>query len=280
MKTSRIPLFFGLLAAIVLTSSAIQADTVFYYRFGNNPNTPGSLTGATTGPALTNSGVTAITLPESGAGSAFLDPIDGQTNTRAAEFDAVGDRLTGASGQLSLGSAFTIEAMANLSAYATSTRMIASQWITASPQRSWFFGIGADERLRLTISGNGTNSTLFDSGLTFSLNTDYYVAAVFSSGEVTFYMQNLTLGTAMEMVTVTPLGAPTSVFNSTGSFQIGNYDASATHVNAWRGLLDEVRLSNTALTADLLLVPEPGSIGLLLGSGALLLLARRKKSRA
>lgn len=267
---------------LILTALAtpLQSAVISYHRFGNNPDDPGSLTAATTGTNLTNSGVTQYALPGTGAGSAFLDPIAGQTNTQAAEFNALADRLTGSTGQLNLGSTFTIEAMVHLTKYETSTQMIASQWITATPQRSWFFGVGNDQELRLQVSGDGTSSTLFDSGLAFSLNTDYYVAAVFSSGSVTFYMQNLTLGTSMQTATISPGGAPASVFNSTGSYQIGNYDASATHVNSWDGLIDEVRLSNTALTANQLLVPEPGVATLLIGAGLVLLMRRRGRVQA
>lgn len=262
---------------LILTALAtpLQSAVISYHRFGNNPDDPGSLTAATTGTNLTNSNVSAVTLPGSGAGSDFLNPIDGQTNTRAAQFDASGDRLTGASGTLGLGSDFTIESLAHLTSYSTSTRIIASQWVTTGNQRSWFFGVGTDERLRLTLSGDGSTSTVFDSGLTFSLNTDYYVGAVFNSGTVTFYLQNLTSGGALQSVNISPGGAPTSAFNSTGSFQIGNFNTGTNADQVWLGLLDEVRLSDTALTADQLLVPEPGVATLLIGAGLVLLMRRR-----
>jgi len=272
-----------LVVAATVCASHLQAATIQYHRFGNNPSDPGSLFTATVGTDLTQGGsdnVTAITLPGTGAGSDFANPILGQTNTRAAVFNETGDRLSAATGQLGLGSTFTIEAMANLSAYdSTKVEMIASQWITASPQRSWFLGVASDGKLRLQVSSDGTASTTFDSGLTFSLSTDYYVAAVFSSGTATFYMQNLTLGTAMQSVVITPGGAPTSAYNSTGNYQIGNYDASNTHANAWGGLIDEVRLSNTALTSAQLMIPEPGSAMMVIGAAAAFLFLRRRSRR-
>lgn len=263
------------LLALTLMTSSLQSAVISYHRFGNNPDDPGSLTAATTGANLTNANVSAITLPGSGAGSDFSNPIDGLTNTRAAQFDAAGDRLTGVSGALGLGSDFTIESLAHLTSYSTSTRIIASQWVTTGNQRSWSFGVGTDERLRLTLSGDGSTSTVFDSGMTFSLNTDYYVAAVFNSGTVTFYLQNLTSGGALQSANVSPGGAPTSAFNSTGSFQIGNFNDGTNENQVWLGLLDEVRLSDTALTAEQLLVPEPGVVTLLIGAGLVLLMRRR-----
>ncbi len=82
MKTP-IPLF--LLLAALLVPSNVFSQTIGYWRFGNNPNDPGSLTAATVGTNLSSIGdVSQYALPGTGAGSLFPDvvPQNGLTNSR------------------------------------------------------------------------------------------------------------------------------------------------------------------------------------------------------
>ena len=76
------------------------------------------------------------------------------------------------------------------------------------------------------------------------LDHDYYAAASFdSSGYVTFYVKDLTAGTAMQhnkkACTIT------SLYNSSTDFRIGEINTSPSHHFA--GIIDEVRFSNVVL---------------------------------
>lgn len=285
------PYLFTLVVGLSLSiPTNLSATALLYYRFGDQPAPSGyEIDSGTLGINLTGAATTTeYTLPGSGAGSHFPNPVPltAETNTRAAQFPDDNARLSAATGQLGLGDSFTIEAFVNLASFspATSTRMIASQWHTTGEQRSWFFGVDKSERLRLQVSGNGTASTNFlFTDYSFSLNKDYYVAAVFNQGSVTFYQQNLT--DDGELLTQTigfTSGNPTSAFNSTGTFQIGNFNTGQNTNQFWDGIIDEVRLSNVSLaSSDLLItIPEPSTFVLLVATAAFGVVILRRRIRS
>ncbi|MFA9478843.1 LamG domain-containing protein [Phycisphaerales bacterium AB-hyl4] len=272
----------ALLASVVADSA--DASTIGYWRFGDNPNEPGSLV-ADSGPneldlALAGGAPlpTQVTLPATGPGSAFPQavPLTQDSNTQAASFDGGGYFSLSDTSDFEITNQMTIEAYVNRSSM-VGTRFLAAHNTTSGNNRSWFFGVTNAGQLRFGSSADGVGSTnqnsTFASEDTLEAGKDYYVAAVYNAGTVTFWVQNLTDDGELASSVVT--GYEASLYDADSTFLIGNWNnGSAT---SWEGLIDEVRLSNTALNENqLLAVPEPASLALL-GAGGLLVLTRRKR---
>ena len=108
-----------------------------------------------------------------------------------------------------------------------------------------------------------------------SPGVDYYVAAAVDipGSTVTFYRKDLTAGGPLQSFVASH--ARTALNNNT-AFQIGSSTGPLGFDFGFDGLIDEVRLSNTALgSGGLLIVPEP-SPAALLGLGLLALAGRRR----
>ncbi|MFA9479512.1 LamG-like jellyroll fold domain-containing protein [Phycisphaerales bacterium AB-hyl4] len=99
------------------------------------------------------------------------------------------------------------------------------------------FGSSADG-----VSSTNQNST-FATEDTLEAGKDYCVAAVYNSGTVTFWVQYLT--DDGELVSSEVSGFDTSLYDADSTFLIGNWNNGS--ASSWEGLIDEVRLSNTAL---------------------------------
>jgi hypothetical protein len=135
----------------------------------------------------------------------------------------------------------------------------------------------------MSSSGNwgGTGFESLNSGLTLTAGHDYYVAysstlSDTSTAGAVFYLQDLTAGTALQTIGVTH--GNTVMNDSNINFAIGASSAPGGTIQ-WTGVLDEVRLSNTQLGVDQLLisVPEPTSCALSVLGVAGLLFCRRSK---
>lgn len=288
-KITTTALLAGLATAALSLSAA--ASTVGYWRFED-----GAFTADSSGNNLTltnNNSTAAQALSASGAGSNFLNPIPatGAANTQAAKFNnSTTTNFSLADTALLTVQDFTIEAMINASSFqgGSGSRIIASQWNT-SANRSWQLGVTGNagssfgqNNLILQVSYDGTNFVTFDSDIQLTTGIDYYIGTSLSFNEAestataTFYVQDLTNGTALQTVSVTQ--SLLGVYDSTTAFRIGSNSTQGGEV--WTGLIDEVRLSNTALSQDQLLIsniPEPHAAALGLGAlaaGALLLRRR------
>jgi hypothetical protein len=273
----------------VLLSAAsipVQAGIVGYWRFEEDlgyfsDSGPNGLT-------LNTSGGTPGATPNAG----FPNPIPstGAPNLQHADFE-----IDSASAfQLEDHPAFafqdfTIEAFANLESAASNTlaRSVAAQYGFNNTNLAWRLlitgeGSGLGPRnlvLQLSSNGVGSGNVNLDSNFQLQFGIDYYVAAAVditpSNTTVTFYLKDIT--NSGELLSASVNGNITALFDSTAPFHIGGSGTSTTDT-FFDGSIDEVRLSDLALSAsELLIVPEP-SVATLLLAGLLFGGARRKRS--
>jgi hypothetical protein len=266
LQTLRDRLAGVLLALLFLLPAAAapstHAATVAHWRFEPSP---GFLDDS--GPhdlALSPHGTPQpATLPDDGAASSFPTtlPSGNGANEQAAVFsgqdwfETVGPPgLAGADG-------FTVEVLFNPGrSYRTAhgtTGMLVSQYATAGGRGGWYLGT-RDNQLRFGMSQpNGSvievSSAFAGSGI--APNADYYAAAVFRPGRVTFHLQNLTAGEPLDMVEGP--GFPDRLPDPDAPLKIGSFDTDPPALR-WQGWIDEVRLSDVALEPDALLAPPPG----------------------
>ena len=272
--------------------SAADAATVGYWRFEDSPGFLNDSSG--NGNTLTNLGTTQYTLPGSGDGSDFSNPIPltSESNAKAGDFDGtVPNRVSRIFGSNPIANDFTIEAYINLTNRASTYASIAGQWQSTGNMRSWYFETESEgsngNELSLFVNENGSSggSQTIYSGVNIDLNKDYYVAASYneSGGEVTFHIQNLTDGGPLQ--TITQAHTISSLFLD-DDFAIGTLNPSSNSF-PWDGIIDEVRFSTGVLGVNELLItapvivpiPEPGSCTLLM-LGLVAFAARRRRSRA
>lgn len=251
--------FFILMA----TLPPVQAATVGYWRFESEANFLKD--SGPNGLDLSVSGTpspTYLALPETGGGSAFDDPIPQTTqpNVGAADFRGTDASLSRADDPLFEFTDFTIEVYFNRNSLAVSP-CLAAQYDSANNQRCWFFGIRRSDlgnTLTCSLSTSGSSRGFRDTTqlIASEVGHDYYAAAVYdaydaaegSGGEMTFYLKDLTAGTALQKETIAwMVTAP--LFNSTADFTIGSDG-----VSPMDGIIDEVRLSNCILPESRLLV--------------------------
>jgi len=269
-------LILQLTVATLTVASVANAATLAYWRFGDDTSYTYDSTG--NGHNITGITATQTTLPGSGDGSAFPDPIPqtGQSNANAADFNGTnsGDRAI-ADDFFDSSSDFTVETLFNMSAVNNSREQyILSQYNTSS-NRSWAIGVadgdeginGSDpSELFLYLSSDGEfgTSTTVGLGLTVAANTDYYISVGFdntsSTNDLSFYYQDLTNGGALQSATFS--SGITALHDSTAQMEFG---AFATDNSNFGGLIDEVRISDSVLEqSDLLMVPEPTTMASML----------------
>ncbi|HEY3414356.1 MAG TPA: PEP-CTERM sorting domain-containing protein [Armatimonadota bacterium] len=121
--------------------------------------------------------------------------------------------------------------------------------------------------------------------------TWYSMAGVSDGAMLSLYLKDVSAGTGYQLVAQTDMtlsGSTNTAFTAglgsagdwtAGDFSVGRGLYAGGHGDRAYGFIDEVRLSDTALTRDQFTsVPEPGSLALLL-VGALPLLRRRQSAR-
>jgi hypothetical protein len=242
----------------VIGSTGVIAASAHYWRFEEGAFLTDSIGSANLSIIGTPASVQAQ-LPVGTQGAAFPNPSAGGPNQDAALFSNAGG---GGSGLLQttlpqpLTGNFTIEALVNFSTLTgqygniiagiqdgASTNCSGIEW-DLEVRFDGYGGSSPDELLLGLFSGN--TCAAVRSGIILNTNTDYYVAAVYqASGSVTFYVKDLTHGTAMQTVTTT-----TSVtsLNSNSRFTIGHAGDGGYGFGV-NGLIDEVRLTASALSA-------------------------------
>jgi hypothetical protein len=149
----------------------------------------------------------------------------------------------------------TAEAFFNVAAFVSGKNTsIVGQWYSDTSQRSWLLSMRDSGKLRFSSSSNGVDQVTKDSSLTVLTNVDYYAAAIYTAGSATFYLKDLRNPTnPVQSSTVT--GLATSLHDSTAQLWLGAYKESGSYF--FKGVMDEVRVSNTALTKGELLISPP-----------------------
>lgn len=248
-----------------------------YFRFGDNPDSPGIFLETQNGDPLTAIGTSVYALPVSGPGSAFPNPVSrpGLLNTQAADFGLAGAYDAGRmlfvtdSAPPPWGPTLTVEAFIHAASLDdTNERIIAAHGSISgggSSQPAWSLGVDPVGVLvfRANASGSPAADVVLASNLTIEPGRDYYVAVTFDAGTVTFFLQDLEAGTDLVSEVATPvdigLATPTRLFAPSAPFLIGNL---ATGDRAWHGLIDEVRISYEVVAEDdLITAPFDTSAG-------------------
>lgn len=242
------------LLIIILLAFPADGEVVGYWRFESNS-------------FLSDSGPNLISLRVSGSAPVQADapvagfsnpvPATGAANTKAADFGTVQSGHFAADDRavFSLDD-LTIEAFARLKTETSATQYIASQWRhTNASARSWGFGVaGASPPQSLTkgelfviLSADGTNITTVGSGIVIPRDIPMHLAASIdttnSPPSVSFSATNLTTGTTQGSVAALSISI---LFDAPDEFAIGAYNLGT---NRWTGVLDEIRLHNTANAA-------------------------------
>ncbi len=252
--------FVTVLLLFGLSSVGAEAATLHYWRFEDGPGFLADSAGTATLTAVGDA--QSATLPATGRGGAFPSSVQvsgGGANLEAAELDGSGDYLTANTGITEL---FTVEALVHLDAAPmgfTGPIIVSNSTGPLLGQISWGLQIRTDgaggspiRELWLFVGFSSAQTFIFRSGLVLDVGKDYYLAAAFDrpGGQVTFYLQNLTDGGALQTATK-PVGMPS--MQSSTLFTIGTMfpGTISTDVN---GLIDEVRLSSGVLSPEELLV--------------------------
>ena len=168
---------------------------------------------------------------------------------------------------------FTIEAFVHLRSTAddAQVRSIASHWDGVKGHAGWSVGVtGKKSRYKpgtlvLLLSGTGTPESeiaepIF-SGLSIEPGKPFFIAVATKLADtaesgVTFYVKDMTNDDEPMLVATAP-HTTTANIHSTAPLTIGGRSREAKHL--WDGMIDDVRLSNTALAKDELLLTKEGS---------------------
>jgi len=283
--------------------SAVQAATVGHWRFESGAFLVDSgSNGFTLTTPATNGSPDPYALPATGAGSAFPGSIGGAPNTGAAigigttaSFFQREFRTFISSATANFANELSVEAFVNLAnSSSSSSSVIAGQGVAAADDASWGLvvtsgnsGLGARTLVfQFNRDGGawGTSLLTVNSNFVLELNTDYYIGmtADFSDSStagLTFYVQNLTAGTELEVINVAHNSSFTSMSVSDNPLTIGGSDFSNL---PWYGVIDEVRLSDVKLgQGDLLIsqIPEPSAFAAIAGVLTLGLACGRRRRR-
>ena len=255
---------------MVISSSAAPLG---YWRFENAGNLGQDASGNGLDLTAINNPVTTNLVGATGAGQNFFTngiPQTGQSNTLAVRLN--GNNCFSGSGypaftNMSAGQ-LTVEAFINAASVPAATTVpIASQYEQGgSPQRfQWILALRTDAnnviRPRVTINGASSTVSAICTNLSVSLNTDYYLAMVYNTnGTATIYLQYATASLQTEVLTNLPTGI-LQYSNTNAPFRIGAFRSAATTTNYFSGLIDEVRVSTSALSVSNLLVSSTNSSG-------------------
>jgi hypothetical protein len=240
---------------LILQAGSSAADTIHYWQFEDSPGLLEDSVGLATLSAF-GSGLQ-VTLPESGRGSSFDVVVEGTTS--AVD---VGSTRYLTTGHFTL-TDFTVEVLAHADTLTGSFGNTLAGAADAQQNTAigWILQVrytGIQRELALILC-NGSSCELNFSGIPVATGKDYFLAAAvdLDGGETTFYVQTLTDGGPLQSE---PVSYSTTSLNAPANFAIG---ATGNGNLFFDGLIDEVRISNTTLSEQQLLIPEPSVIHLL-----------------
>jgi hypothetical protein len=167
-------------------------------------------------------------------------------------FDRLGTTITPITGD------FTVEVFMHLRTIADSfgDALVSNTVGTTIPTSTWilqartdYYGGSQFGELALGLYDDVGGSDFVLSGIVLAPGTDYYVATSvdLAGGQVTFYIQNLSQGGPLQIVTKTHSRAS---LNPIADLRIGGIGS----LLASDGLFDEVRISDTVLSVEELLI--------------------------
>lgn len=254
-----------------------RGGNIAYWRFepgaltsdsGGNPSGPFNLTNVGG-----NNNNDALSLPLSGNGSFFpkIIPLTGQANLQATVFtptESPGDIFNaGSRSALSLEST-TIEAFVTL----TGAQQSFLERVIYARETFYSLGLSGSSsgsvpaftaQMRLNSGQTVSRKFLAPPSFVMNQNTDYYVAASSSlignstAGHlrcVTFYLKDLTANGPLRMATNMSFDSTIVSYSSTWAY-IG-YEGFSNQFY-WEGLMDELRISDKALSQSELLLTAP-----------------------
>jgi len=249
--------------AALLVPPAAFAATIHYWQFES-----GAFLNDSVGGAHLTSGLAPaeVAIPPSGRGSTFDDVLTG--NGSAADFPSSATGLTAEIGVPTQD--FTIELFAHMDAFVSSfgshlagPAVTGAGWAWTIQVRHDGFGGSLVDSLVFGVQNPFGTAELMESGIVMQTGKDYFLAVAFDTdgstgGTATFYVQNLTDGGVLQTVSVAHSTASLAAFTSFGIGGFVSFNGLETD-----GLIDQVRLSNTALTSNqLLIAPEPSGAAL------------------
>ena len=163
-------------------------------------------------------------------------------------FDGTDDRVViSDNNSLDTGANITVEAWVKGSSQAY--KVFTAHCDSGTNQLSWKFYTAATTKLRIDISDDGTYNVghrkRYDSSIDVFDNNWHHVVFTFNS-TLTIYID----GNADTSPTKVYDDAITSLHNSTADVLIGAFLSSGTPAQFYNGSIDEVRISNTARSAD------------------------------
>jgi hypothetical protein len=266
---------------IGLSAAAVQGSVVAYYQFD------GSMASAANSPAQDATKTSSATYVPDAPGGVVYDgvggPIVNAANTQSYRngADTSGSSAPSAAvnSAVTTGS-FTVEAFIKMDAAPTSMNFDAIMGNGDDGAKAgWAFGLNGSGRLQfyayqlLSSAGGGEYSAT-----DLSRDQWHHVAAV---GTYNGASKVTTIHLYEDYVAITPAHEQnfygTAANGPTINANASNFKIGAP--NPFSGLIDEIRISNTALTPDQMLhVPEPGTLTLC-GLAGMLALGRRRRIR-
>jgi hypothetical protein len=262
--------------ALIAGSLPATSGTLGYWRFENAANlgadssgngrdltpinspTPENITDGGPGQYFFTNGIPQNRLPNTQAGRlTSASPNSGSDQ----QFFAMPSDATVQAAQYE----FTVEAFintTNLPASTTFNAPIAARYIDNGQvaNAGFIFCLqrdGTTIRPRMVLRGISALAAAKCTKLSVTLGKDYYVAAAYNRGTVTFYLADLSLPTpVLQTETFTTL--PTQMRSTAVQFTAGGYAATST-TNVFQGIVDEVRFSDAALPASELLFSPAGT---------------------
>jgi hypothetical protein len=265
---------------LILHAAAAQGGVIHYWQFEDGAFLDDSTGSAT----LTNAGGTQLSLPTTGPGSTFTGLSGG--NAFATDIDFT-DSMSATLSDTPTGD-FTVELFGHFDAFSASFGSVLAGFATSQSNND--IGWVVQARTLSSVTNNfilsvfdGASYEFVASGIGLQTDIDYYLAASWDQdGDATFYVQDLTNGTPLQVVTKSHT---LTAYNPINTFSIG---ATSNGQLPTGGLFDEVRLSNSVLAQqDLLIeswssvaVPLPSSVWLFAAAAVLLPWARRRTQLA